>query len=178
MSKSRSDDRPTLIITPGEPAGIGPDICLNVVGLHDHGARLIFVADPKLLAQRASQLGIQCRFNDITGSSYRDDAMNLHPVSCAAPVVPGEASTANASYVLATLEEAVRYCLAGDAQGMVTGPVNKAIINDAGIPFSGHTEWLAERTGTPRVVMMLAGGNLRVALATTHLPLSAVPAAL
>lgn len=167
--------KPTLAITPGEPAGIGPDIALLIKN-QDFDARLVLVADPGLMQQRAQLLGLPnpdlhiCNHqNDIL-----DDHINIIPVTPACISNPGELNSGNANYVLQCLDTAVQLCESGTCQALVTGPVNKAIINEAGIAFTGHTEWLAKRTNTSRVVMMLATKNLRVALATTHLPLREV----
>jgi 4-hydroxythreonine-4-phosphate dehydrogenase len=127
------------------------------------------------MQQRAQALGLSIEINDWQQTQViSNTALNLMPVPLKTPSQPGKMDTANAAYVLQTLETAVQLCEQGVCQGMVTGPVNKAVINDAGIKFTGHTEWLAQRLNTPRVVMMLATQGLRVALATTHLPLRAV----
>ena len=174
MHLSKSAVEAVLAVTPGEPAGIGPDLLLEL----DTGqlkATLIGIADPAMLEERAKLLGIEPKFNIIQQvSDAVSNQLNIFPVTCPVSVVPGVLAPKNGQYVLDTLELAVSLCESGECSGMVTGPVNKAAINDAGIPFTGHTEWLAERTGTPRVVMMLASGDLRVALATTHLPLREV----
>jgi len=174
-SKSKSEI--TLGITPGEPAGIGPDICLSSFG-STPDSRLVYFADPDLMTDRARVLGIDYEINNLEQFEYRSGALNVHPVKLNASVTAGECRSENASYVLSCLEAAVSACERRDIDAMVTGPIQKSIINDAGIPFSGHTEWLAERTNTDQVVMMLASGNLRVALATTHLPLSEVSGAI
>ncbi|NDV11464.1 4-hydroxythreonine-4-phosphate dehydrogenase PdxA [Crenobacter caeni] len=165
----------TLAVTAGEPAGIGPDLVLALAG-RDNGARCVVVADRALLAERAQALGLSVPLADWQPDRPPPPAGTLEVlhVPLAAPARPGVLDTANASYVLATLDAAIDGCVAGRFAGMVTAPVHKGVINDAGVPFSGHTEYLAERTGTPKVVMMLAGGGLRVALATTHLPLREV----
>ncbi|TIC86224.1 4-hydroxythreonine-4-phosphate dehydrogenase PdxA [Crenobacter intestini] len=167
--------RPTLAVTAGEPAGIGPDLVLALAS-RDHGARCVLVADRALLAARAQALGLSVPLADWQPDSPPPPAGTLEVlhVPLAAPARPGVLDTASASYVLATLDAAIDGCVAGRFAGMVTAPVHKGVINDAGVPFSGHTEYLAERTGTRKVVMMLAGGGLRVALATTHLPLREV----
>jgi 4-hydroxythreonine-4-phosphate dehydrogenase len=160
---------PVIAVTSGEPAGIGPDICLTLAG-KEFPARIVVVGDRGLLQQRAERLGI-----DI-------GSLDIRHVPLRAPVVAGRLDVANARYVLDLLDVALAGCVAGEFAAMVTAPVHKGIINDAGIPFTGHTEYLAEKTNTPRVVMMLAGtgqlAGLRVALATTHLPLKDVPAAI
>jgi len=161
-----------LAITAGEPAGIGPDLCLQ---LARHAAPLVVIADKALLQQRAAQLGLSVELHDYQpGLPLQRAALNVLHVLLARPALPGQLDAANAPYVLETLRRAVQGCLSGEFAGMVTAPVHKGIINDAGIPFTGHTEFLAEQTGTPLVVMMLAGGGMRVALATTHLPLREV----
>lgn len=172
---------PRLAITCGEPAGIGPDIVL-ASALQPWPAELVAIADPDLLQERATALGIEIDLQEADLAeapvSHQPGQLKVLPRPLMAPCEPGRLDSDNASYVLTTLETAVKGCLAGEFQAMVTAPVQKSIINDAGIAFSGHTEFLAEATGTERVVMMLATGNLRVALATTHLPLSQVPSAI
>jgi 4-hydroxythreonine-4-phosphate dehydrogenase len=161
----KSADLPTIVITSGEPAGIGPDLCLALAG-HAFPARLVILGDRDLLRQRAAQLGLST------------DALDIEHVPLRAACRAGELNAANGPYVLDLLDRAIAGCQSGEYAAMVTAPVHKGIINDAGIPFTGHTEYLAEKTGTPRVVMMLAGAGLRVALATTHLALKDVPAAI
>jgi len=137
------------------------------------------VADPEVLRQRASLLGLNVELNIIdlcTGHPPPVGCINVIPVSTRKTVTPGELNPANAAYVLDTLNLAVDHCNKGYADAMVTGPVHKGVINDADIPFSGHTEYLAQLTGTPCPVMMLASEHMRVALVTTHVPLSHVPA--
>ncbi|MDP1634201.1 MAG: 4-hydroxythreonine-4-phosphate dehydrogenase PdxA [Gallionellaceae bacterium] len=161
-----------LAITAGEPAGIGPDLCLQ---LARHEAPLVVIADKSLLLQRAAQLGIEVSLHDYTPAApLAAGNLSVLHVPLARPAQAGQLDTANASYVLEMLRRTVQGCLSGEFAGMVTAPVHKGVINDAGIPFTGHTEYLAEQTHTPLVVMMLAGGGMRVALATTHLPLRAV----
>jgi len=165
---------PLLAVTPGEPAGIGPDIILASLG-KSLPADLLVVADPELMRQRAIALGLNIDINNwLETHTVSSTALNIVPVQLAHQTIPGQMHKANSPYVLATLETAVGLCEAEICQGMVTGPINKAIINDAGIAFTGHTEWLAKRLGVSQVVMMLATTGLRVALATTHLPLRAV----
>jgi 4-hydroxythreonine-4-phosphate dehydrogenase len=179
---------PRIAITAGEPAGIGPDI-IAMIAQSDWAAELVVIADPDLLRARARLLGLplQLRVIDLNATPKALPAGMLGILSpsgefsaprLAETAEPGVLSTANAPYVVATLQRAVDGCLGGQFQGMVTAPVQKSVINDAGLPFSGHTEFLAENTGTARVVMLLAAGDLRVALATTHLPLAQVPAAI
>jgi 4-hydroxythreonine-4-phosphate dehydrogenase len=168
-----------LVITAGEPAGIGPDLCVQLAAaLPD----LVVIADKYLLQQRAERLGLDlqiCEWED-RHSAIRNpqSALSVIHVPLAVPAVPGELNVANSAYVLETLRRALQGCQSGEFSGMVTAPVHKGIINDAGIAFTGHTEFLAELTQTPQVVMMLAGGGMRVALATTHLALREVPDAI
>ena len=172
---------PRIAITAGEPAGIGPDIALAMAS-RAREAELVVIAAPELLRERATLLGldVQLREVDLTAppAPHVPGRLLFDPVPLAAPVLPGRPDPANAPYVLATLQRAVDGCLADRYSAMVTAPVQKSVINEAGIPFSGHTEFLAEATATPRVVMMLACGSMRVALATTHMPLAAVPGAI
>jgi 4-hydroxythreonine-4-phosphate dehydrogenase len=156
---------PVIAITSGEPSGIGPDICLHLQQ-RNWPARLVLIGDRGLFEQRAVKLGL-----DPSGCEIRH-------VPLRRPVAAGKLDPANAAYVLETLDLALAGCVGGEFCAMVTAPVHKGVINDAGIAFTGHTEYLAEHTGTPRVVMMLAGAGLRVALATTHLALKDVPAAI
>ena len=168
--------RPLLAVTAGEPAGIGPDLVLTL-GRLTVDARLVVIADLPLLQQRALQLGLhQLSFQPYQSGQPAPTAgmLEVLHVPLAAPVTPGVLDKRNGRYVLDTLDAAIAGCLSGEFAGMVTAPVHKGVINDAGVPFSGHTEYLAEHTATPRVVMMLAGADMRVALVTTHLPLRAV----
>jgi 4-hydroxythreonine-4-phosphate dehydrogenase len=167
-------DMPVLAVTPGEPAGIGPEILLKLPREHP-GFRLLAVADPALLRQTADMLGFTARISQWRpGMSIDAGTLACFPVELAKPATPGRPDPENAAYVLQTLREATKLINEGHAAALVTGPVNKAVINDAGIAFSGHTEFLAELSRTPQVVMMLAAPGLRVALVTTHLPLQAV----
>lgn len=169
---------PRIAITPGEPAGVGPDLCLALLQ-HPLRERLVLVADPELIATRAALLGGSLLTLPIDGEATTLPANGLwiEPVSLAAPAQPGQLNPANSAYVLETLRRAARGCLEGRYAALVTGPVHKGVINEAGVPFSGHTEFLAELTGG-YPVMMLACPGLRVALATTHLPLRDVAQAL
>ncbi len=173
-SRSRSEPLP-LVLTPGEPAGVGPDL-LVALAQEGFAQPLIAIADPEMLAARATVLGLALEILPPDPLPSPPGALRVLPVALAAPAEAGRLDARNAAYVLETLRVAVAGCMEGRFAGMVTGPVHKGIINDAGVPFSGHTEFLAEATGTPRVVMMLATPGLRVALATTHLPLAEVPA--
>ena len=163
-----------LLITAGEPAGIGPDIVLGALGAMADKAAHLVIADAALLQQRAQQLGIDARFNVLElfdhSSQLAGDAINVLQVDLYAPCRAGELNAANSRYVLDTLDIAIRLCAQGAAQALVTAPVHKGIINAAGYDFSGHTEYLAAPSHS-KPVMMLATKSLRVALATTHLPL-------
>ena len=176
---------PVIAVSSGEPAGIGPELCLRLAG-HDWPARLVILGDRDLLAARAELLDLPVRLvdyrpGDVPASGPADGLLEVLHVPLAAPVVAGQLDPANGRSVLDILDRALAGCLSGEFAAMVTAPVSKEVINAGGVAFSGHTEYLADATGTPRVVMMLAGGTpqgpLRVALVTTHLPLSAVPAA-
>jgi 4-hydroxythreonine-4-phosphate dehydrogenase len=161
-----------LVITSGEPAGIGPDLCLQLV---QEAQPLVVIADKASLQQRALQLGIEVAFHEYTPAEpVASGKLSVLHVPIARPAQAGHLDSANAPYVLEMLCRAAQGCLSGEFSAMVTAPVHKGVINDAGIPFTGHTEFLAEQTHTPLVVMMLAGGGMRVALATTHLPLREV----
>ena len=144
--------RPVVALTSGEPAGIGPELCARVAR-EPLAARIVAIGDRGLLA----------------------GCPDIEHLPLVRPSVPGRLDAANGPYVVAVLERALRGCLAGEFDAMVTAPVQKSTLNDAGIAFTGHTEFLAERSGSKQVVMMLVGGGLRVALATTHLPLAEVP---
>jgi 4-hydroxythreonine-4-phosphate dehydrogenase len=156
-----------IAITSGEPAGIGPEIALAVAA--SAGAPMVLIGDAQWLRRTASSCGIAWPL---------PAQVSIEHVPLAAPVIAGRLDPRNAHYVLRTLDAAIDGCLRGRYAAMVTAPVQKSVIMDAGVPFSGHTEYLAARTSTPHVVMMLVGGGLRVALATTHLPLAEVPRAI
>jgi len=162
--------RPRIAITTGEPAGIGPEIAA-IVAADALDADLVLIGDEALLAARAHAVGAPWPAR-----------ATVHHVALAAAARPGHLDVRNAAYVLATLDHAIDGALAGRYDAIVTAPVQKSVINDAGVAFTGHTEYLAARAKAPQVVMMLAGdtahGPLRVALATTHLPLAEVPRAL
>ncbi len=170
-----------LLITPGEPAGIGPDLTLTLA--HERWPHpWAAVADPELLHRRARALGLELDIHpwspDAPPPTSGDGRLSVLPVPLATRERPGHPDPANAGYVLHCLDQAIDACLQGRAGALVTGPIHKGIINQAGTPFTGHTEYLAQRAGCARVVMMLATEGLRVALATTHLPLSQVPGAI
>jgi 4-hydroxythreonine-4-phosphate dehydrogenase len=171
---------PRLILTSGEPAGIGPDLCLALAE-RDWPCELIIAGDLEALKQRARLLHssvalLSLEEGDARVPHHRGSLRVLH-VPVDATVEPGSLNTANAGHVLRLLDAAADGCMSGEFDAMVTAPVQKSVINDAGVRFFGHTEYLAERTGG-YPVMMLAAGTLRVALATTHLPLAAVSAAI
>ncbi len=171
-----------LVLTPGEPAGIGPDLAVRLAQQH-HDCEIIAVCDPDLLADRARLLGLPLTVDTGTDTTSapvatRPGRIRVLPIPLTTPCRPGLVEAANAGYVLATLEQAVDLCRNQQADAMVTGPVHKAVINQAGHAFSGHTDFIAERTGAAHVVMMLATPGLRVALATVHIPLADVPAQL
>lgn len=173
---SGSADWPLVAVTAGEPAGIGPDLCA-MIAARSLPARVVFISDRNLLAARAAAMGIGFDLPLFEQPAAAQPVSVLH-VPLAAPVHAGRVDPANSHHVLRTLEIACDGCAAGRFDALATAPVHKGVINDAGIAFTGHTEFLAERLRAPQVVMMLAGGGLRVALATTHLPLRAVAAAI
>ncbi|MAI94472.1 MAG: 4-hydroxythreonine-4-phosphate dehydrogenase PdxA [Halieaceae bacterium] len=172
---------PKIIISTGEPAGIGPDVVLQAA-TKAWPAHLIAVGDRNLLATRAATLGISINLVAYTATdvatAHVAGELPLIDIPLQADCRAGVLNPANASYVLAQLDLTMALCQAGETAAMVTAPVQKSVINDAGIPFLGHTEYLAAATNTPHVVMMLASGDLRVALTTTHLPLADVPSAI
>jgi 4-hydroxythreonine-4-phosphate dehydrogenase len=168
---------PRIVLTAGEPAGIGPDLAIQFAEQYQD-YELIVIADPALLWQRAEQLGRVIDFElvdlDLPATTTAAGVLRYLPVQLAEPVEPGLLDKRNADYVLQTLLLAHQGCQSGQFDAMVTCPVNKGVINDAELPFTGHTEFLAEQSGVDKVVMMLACDSLRVALATTHLPLREV----
>jgi 4-hydroxythreonine-4-phosphate dehydrogenase len=176
---------PRIVVTAGEPAGIGPDLCV-MLAHQPLDAQLVVVANTEMLQARAKSLNLT--LNTVTYDANINQAhagngsLTVLDQSINAPVVAGQLNTINSNYVLETLKKAALGCIKGEFDAMVTAPVHKGIINDAGIAFSGHTEFLAELTNTAQVVMMLVAGNqsdsMRVALATTHLALKDVPQAI
>ncbi|QSD36104.1 4-hydroxythreonine-4-phosphate dehydrogenase PdxA [Pectobacterium brasiliense] len=172
---------PRVVITPGEPAGIGPDL---VIALAQQAwpVELVICADPDLLLSRALQLSMPLTLRDYQpgqpAQPQQAGSLTILPIAAPATIIPGQLNVANSAYVVETLARACDGCLNGEFAALITGPVHKGIINDAGVPFSGHTEFFADRSRCDRVVMMLATEELRVALATTHLPLAAVSAAI
>jgi len=172
------DNLPVIAVTTGEPAGVGPELCAALAGVARR-ARWVLIGDAGLLAERSRYAGYAVRLTpfDPSRQAPHGDLEVLH-VPLAAPSMPGRLDPANSRYVLNVIDRAIAGCRTGSFAAMVTAPVHKGAINDAGISFTGHTEYLAERTGTSHVVMMLVGAGLRVALATTHLALKDVPGAL
>lgn len=170
-----------IAITAGEPAGVGPELIARLAQeVHSH--ELVVIADPALLVARARLLGLELNIRyfdpDAEPRPQLSRTLTVCPVPLKEPSLAGQLNANNSQYVVNTLSKAVELCREGHCQALVTAPVQKSIINEAGIPFSGHTEYFAEQTGTPRVVMMLAHGRMRVALVTTHLPLREVPDAI
>ncbi|MEB3754648.1 4-hydroxythreonine-4-phosphate dehydrogenase PdxA [Acinetobacter sp. MD2(2019)] len=164
-----------LYVTSGEPAGIGPDICLSLATRTDERP-VVVLADKTLLAKRAQQLGLNLSLIEYVGQSEPSLTGQLYVehIALNAAVTDGVLNPNNAAYVIEQLRRSANYAMSGKSVGVATAPVQKSIINDAGIAFSGHTEFYQECAGVKRVVMMLATKTLRVALATTHLPLRAV----
>ncbi|WP_438971203.1 4-hydroxythreonine-4-phosphate dehydrogenase PdxA [Methylophaga sp.] len=166
-----------IALTAGEPAGIGPDLCLQIAQ-QKQSAQLIAIVDPDLLEQRAKQLNLPIELSkaDLTEPAKVAGVGQLYylPISLASSVTAGRLNSSNSSYVIETLQLALDGCMDGRFDAIVTAPVHKGVINDAGVDFSGHTEFFADGAGVEKVVMMLATEQLRVALATTHLPLRAV----
>lgn len=172
---------PRIAITAGEPAGVGPELLVQLAQ-ENYDAELVAFCDPNLLQQRAQLVGLPLTLREVDFNApprrQRAGELAIYPIALSAASQPGQLDCDNADYVLTSLREATDACLQKHCHAFVTGPVQKSVINDAGIPFSGHTEFLAERCNVEQVVMMLASDRLRVALVTTHLPLSAVPAAI
>lgn len=182
------DKRPTIAITCGEPAGIGPEISIRAAWELRNEVRAVLIGDAALLSMTASDIDPHIRLLAISTLAFRNSGLPHLPVGqipvidcpLAEPAVPGKLDARNGRAVLQTLDVAIRYAMQKQFDAIVTAPLQKSTINDAGVAFIGHTEYLAEKTQTPQVVMMLAGGRpmLRVALATTHLPLKDVSAAI
>ncbi len=174
MDKKKST---RILITPGEPAGIGPDVIVKIAQ-QSWSHELIVIADPNLLTERAKQLNLSIKLNEYqegVKKMHQRGALTILPVTLHEPAKAGELSAANAEYVLKTLMKAASMCIEKKADAIVTGPVHKAIINKAGIPFTGHTEFFAHASGVKHTVMLFVVENqLKVALATTHLPLKDV----
>ncbi|CAG1009964.1 4-hydroxythreonine-4-phosphate dehydrogenase [Burkholderiales bacterium] len=179
--------RPTIAVTSGEPAGIGPELCAMLAARHERdpfAARIVLLGDRDLLASRGARIGLAPRYAAFDPASFAPagGVIEVWHQPLSAPPVPGHPDPTNGAAVLAMLRHACDACAGGAFDALVTAPVQKSAILDAGLPFIGHTEFFATRTGTPRVVMMLVGGPvdapLRVALVTTHLALADVPAAI
>ena len=170
-----------IVITPGEPAGVGPDLLIQLAQQF-WPVELVACADPELLVARAKQLNLPLTLKAYSPNAPHEaqpaGSLSILPVPLATPVIAGQLNVKNGSYVTETLAKACDGCLNGEFAALVTGPVHKGIINDAGMSFSGHTEFFAERSHCHRVVMMLATEELRVALVTTHLPLKEVAGAI
>ncbi len=164
-----------LAVTAGEPAGIGPDLCAFL--FHEgFSANIVVVADREMIRERCEMLGLSFGIPDYDPANA--GRLSILHVPLRSKAVPGKLDPSNGGYVLETIRRAAEGCMNGEFDGIVTAPVHKGVINDAGFHFSGHTEYLAELTETDHVVMMLMGGGMKVALATTHLPLRAVPDAI
>ncbi len=168
---------PRLAFTPGEPAGIGPDLAIKIAQ-RPHPAQIIVIADAEMLQQRAEKLALPLKLIPFNAERQKQPQLagelQILPIKMAQQVQPGHPDVANAAYLLETLRQATKGCQCNLFDALVTGPVHKGIINQAGIAFTGHTEYLAELCQA-NPVMMLATSELRVALATTHMPLSEVP---
>ena len=162
-----------IAVTPGEPAGIGPD--LAVISVQKKLAKnLLFFADPNLIRSRAKLLNIELKVVE-SDSEVKNGEINIYPIESNHSFIPGELKVSSAEYVLNSIDLAIDFNLKNKSEALITGPIHKGIINQAGITFTGHTEYLEKKTSSKKTVMMLATDNLRVALATTHLPLSKVP---
>lgn len=174
-----SEKKPRLLITAGEPAGIGPDLIVKLFQI-EHNYDLTVIADPVLLLARAEQLSLSLNIVSVSNSDsdrnlQTNKSLKVLPVKLRASCSPGKLNVSNADYVLETLNIACDNCLSGNFDALITAPVQKSIINDAGFSFSGHTEYFAERCDNAFPVMLLACPKLRVALVTTHLALRDIP---
>ena len=176
---------PRVAVTSGEPAGVGPELCLTLA-TRDLACELVCLGDSALLAERARLTGAHLEVRPYPGRGHPDSSRSRHlpgtllteHAALPTPSQPGRLDKANAPYVLGLLDRAIAGAIAGEFDAIVTAPVHKGVINDAGVPFLGHTEYFAQRAHVSRTVMMLTTGTLRVALATTHVPLAAVSAAI
>jgi 4-hydroxythreonine-4-phosphate dehydrogenase len=178
MNKANKPCHPVLAVTSGEPSGVGPELCVRLVE-RQFLAHLIVIGDIELIEERLGRAGHGLVVRPWKpGMKPEADVFDVLHCPLVCPALAGVPDPKNAAYVLDIIDRALQGCARGDFDGMVTAPVHKGVICDAGIPFSGHTEYLAAKTGTPLVVMMLVGGGMRVALATTHLPLIEVAKAL
>jgi len=166
-----------IAITAGEPAGVGPDLVI-ALSQQNRSHELVVIADKDMLSQRASQLGINVILKTYDANKiatpHQAGSLLVEHIPTQKPVTPGVLDEENSHYVLQTLERAATGCMKNEFDAIVTGPVHKGIINRSGVPFTGHTEFFAEKSNTPLVVMMLATEGLRVALVTTHLPITKV----
>ena len=162
-----------IAYTPGEPSGIGPDLVI-MYAQKSIKKNLLVYCDPDVLIDRAKQLNLPISLKESNPEICNKSELNIYPIRTDIKVEPGKLESNNAAYVLNTLNQATKDCLSGRCDGLLTGPVNKGIINESGVLFSGHTEFLAELSGVSRTVMLLATKELKVALATTHLPLKEV----
>ena len=172
---------PRIMISPGEPAGVGPDITIKIAQ-YPWPAELVVVADPELLISRAKQLNLPLTLVPIdaneTIAPHQPGILKILPIALNAPCEAGKINSDNSAYVIHCLELATDECLKNRAHGLVTGPVHKAAINQANIDFTGHTEFLAKRCNAPHVIMLFVTDKMKVALATTHIPLSQVASAI
>jgi len=165
---------PHLVISAGEPAGIGLDLCVLLASQPLEYVQLTLVCDQDALLARSSQLAHKLQLTPQAQAHQADGKLFVKHVPAPSKIVAGELNPVNSPYVLQCLDIAMQGCLSGEYDALVTAPIHKGVINQAGITFTGHTEYLAEKSHTPQVVMMLVGGGMRIALATTHLPLNQV----
>ena len=169
---------PKIILSTGEPGGIGPDILIKGC-YQSFAAALVVIGDPGMIAHRARRLGLDVRILECDGlpeaAIHQPGVLQVIPESLEDHSSPGQLNPGNSRYVVRCIDGAVDRCLSGQFDAMVTAPVHKGVINEAGISFSGHTEWIAKRTGVEQPVMLLAGANIKVCLATTHLSVRDVP---
>jgi 4-hydroxythreonine-4-phosphate dehydrogenase len=165
---------PHLVISAGEPAGIGLDLCVLLAEQPLPEVKLTIVCDQEALLARAKQLNRALKLNQQAQVHQADGTLFVHHVPAPSNIHAGQLNPLNSAYVLQCLDVAMQGCIKGDFDALVTAPVHKGVINQSGIAFTGHTEYLADKSNTPQVVMMLVGGGMRVALATTHLPLNEV----
>ena len=160
-----------IAFTPGEPSGIGPDIAIIYAQKAKKESLLVY-CDPDVLIDRAKNLNLPITLKE--SESKNASELSIYPIKTSNKVIPGRLNPANSNYVLETIKQATKDCLNGNCDGLLTGPVNKGVINESGIVFTGHTEFLAQLTNTTKTVMLLASDQLKVALATTHIPLTEV----
>jgi len=160
-----------IAFTPGEPSGIGPDIAI-IYAQKEIKENLLVYCDPDVLIDRANKLNLPITLTE--SESKNPSELSIYPIKTSNKVFPGKLDPSNAAYVLETVKQATNDCLNGNCDGLLTGPINKGVINESGIEFTGHTEFLAKLTKTSKTVMLLATDQLKVALATTHLPLTEV----